>query len=367
MSIAYLFISSLKDGQALSLRLDEQGQIDQQLALRSLDDYRDMAKEAKSIIILPSNKASIHLIELPKLSDNKARAALPFALEESLAQPVDELHFAFKQMPKDAQQYCVIVLDKHYFAECYQTLLDNLVPITEITLDWSALKANESCQTPDYLLIQHPLINGAINTNLMKDTAEFQCEHQEKFENSEQACQFIAKRLFEQPCINLCQGEFQLKQQKNDYRSWYKTAAISALICLCSFILSKGVLLWQLNHKIKTIDTDITKSYQHFFPDAKQVINPRFRISALLSEQDNQSTQGLWPVLLKLESAFNSKQLTVSSLQWRQNRLSITLLSPNFKTLETLQNKLQNTGLKVAQTQATTKNEQVQATLELSL
>ncbi|MFZ5962164.1 type II secretion system protein GspL [Thalassococcus sp. BH17M4-6] len=52
------------------------------------------AAEAARIALVPAERFSLHRVDLPLRGERQRRAALPFALEDDLAQPIDTLHFA---------------------------------------------------------------------------------------------------------------------------------------------------------------------------------------------------------------------------------------------------------------------------------
>ncbi|AHE66506.1 hypothetical protein Loa_00947 [Legionella oakridgensis ATCC 33761 = DSM 21215] len=69
----------------------------------------------------------------------------------------------------------------------------------------------------------------------------------------------------------------------------------------------------------------------------------------------------------KLAHAFSSGQFVIEQLRFQNQVLSVTLLSKDFAALEHLQRRLQQTKVKVSQTQASSHEQQVLATLELRL
>lgn len=46
------------------------------------------------IVVVPAEQVSLHIVDLPVRSARQRRAALPYALEEAVAAPLDSLHFA---------------------------------------------------------------------------------------------------------------------------------------------------------------------------------------------------------------------------------------------------------------------------------
>lgn len=56
---------------------------------------------AAQIVVVPAEQVSLHIVDLPVRSARQRRAALPFALEEAVAAPLDSLHFAICGKQRD--------------------------------------------------------------------------------------------------------------------------------------------------------------------------------------------------------------------------------------------------------------------------
>ena len=79
----------------LTVRVDMQGQIEQPLQMRTIEEIRVLQENARTIVVFPTAWCGLYQVELPLLSDSKARVAIPFALEDHIAQAVAQVHFGF--------------------------------------------------------------------------------------------------------------------------------------------------------------------------------------------------------------------------------------------------------------------------------
>src|SRR3990167_151490 len=163
--------------------------------------------------------------------------------------------------------------------------------------------------------------------------------------------------------MNLCQGLFAEKKTHNRLKFWYYAAAGLFAIWLITLLSINGYQLMVDNHEIKTLDAQIATIYRHYFPEAKQIINPRFRITQFLKSSASSSDEGLWILLSKLTKVMQEKPMTLSQVNWQNHILLITFTVKDFKALDTLQSNLKQTGLNVKQTEASTKDTQVVSTL----
>src|SRR3990167_2545680 len=167
--------------------------------------------------------------------------------------------------------------------------------------------------------------------------------------------------------MNLCQGLFAEKKTHNRLKFWYYAAAGLFAIWLITLLSINGYQLMVDNHEIKTLDAQIATIYRHYFPEAKQIINPRFRITQFLKSSASSSDEGLWILLGKCTKTIQENPITLSKLDWQNHVLLVTFAVKDFKALDTFQSHLKQAGLHVKQTEASTQDEQVISTLELSL
>ncbi|HBI22216.1 MAG TPA: hypothetical protein DDY37_06505 [Legionella sp.] len=126
-------------------------------------------------------------------------------------------------------------------------------------------------------------------------------------------------------------------------------------------------MLHRLNSDIGVLDQKTAVIYHRFFPDAKQVISPKFRVTQWLKTANASQDTALWPLLDALAAAVNNDQVTIEQLHYQGSALSVTLNSEDFAALEALQRRLQQAHLQVTQAQAVSHEDRVHAILELRL
>jgi general secretion pathway protein L len=291
------------------------------------------------------------------------------------------LHFAFDRQHYRHHRYLIVVTDK-------QTLLDLMARLDAlaldfdcVTLDWFALKENEVCVTDNGLLIYDKSFKGALsgelstlylserepNVSIMtfKDTNDEPPLNTELIDTP--SAMWIAKRLLAADRMNLCQGDLKHDNRQQSNQLWYRLCAGTALVMLVSVLLFKLVYLHALTTKTTDIDKKIAVIYHRFFPEAKQVISPKFRMGQLLSVDASRNEAFVfWVLLDKLARSFKDGS-SIQQLNFQNQVLSVTMVSQNFAALEKLQQQLQQLNVKVTQAQAASDEGKVKAILELSL
>ena len=383
MATFFIFTEQLDEEHCLSLRLDEEGQVDAPFVCRPIHEAKALQKNARTIVVVPTKNSSLHEIELPWLSESKARAAIPYALEEQLAQNVSTLHFAFDREHYQNNRYLVVVTDKQFLLDLMAKLDALMLDFDVVTFDWFALQENEACVTDSGLLISDNLFKGALSGEpaqlylsngerhtqpiVFKDSL-ISLQHVGSTIQDGLSSVWVAERLLQAKMMNLCQGELQHDMHQQVSKYWFKASAIMTGVLLVSVVLINALHLHLINNKMVDVDKKIAVIYRTFFPLASQVISPKFRIGQLLqSGLASTDTKDFWSLLDKLAQAYDGKKIIIEQLHFQSPLLSVTLTANNFQALERLQQRLQQANVKVTQSQASSHEDKVLATLELSM
>jgi len=374
----FLFTRHLDNEGCFCCTITEKGEVKTPPAQRDFAQIKMLQQNCNTLIVETCTNASLFDLELPWLPERKARVAIPYALEDKLAQSFDELHFAFDKPRYQNNRYLVTVISKQRIAYIIQLLKERGIDFAAITLDWFALSAQELCVNESTVLINNDDFKGALSGEL---AIAYLKNHPHQppllFSDSqitadpdwpktpENSYIWIAQRLLKAKIMNLCQGNIQLGNGFDLIKKGYQLAGVLCGGWLLSLVLVNAFNLHSLNKQIAEVDKKIALIYHEFFPDAKQVISPKFRISQLLSKNNSDNQPHLWFLLNQFAKQMKNDQFTLEQLRYQNNTLSVTLISPDFASLEELENQLKKLELKVKQTQASTQEQQVVATLEL--
>lgn len=379
MDTLFLFSSHLDEQGCLCLKIKMDGNLDHPPTQLSFEEIHALQKNCKTLVIESAINASLLPVELPWLPERKARVAIPYALEEELAQPVDELHFAFDKIRYQNKQYLITVISKCRIRYIMQILSDNDIEYTAITLDWFALEPHELCVRENILLISTDEFKGALSGELadaylkkhfaqhpiLFSDSQIQTHTIEK-SHEESSHTWIAQRLLKNKVLNLCQGDMQHEDKTELLKKGYQLAAALFGVWLISLVVVNAIEAYLLGKQTQKIDDQIAVIYKEFFPDAKQVISPQFRINQLLKNNDTEEQTRFWFLLNQFAKVMQGNQYTLEQLRYENKSLTVNLICPDFASLEKLENELKKAQLKVKQTQASTRAQQVFATLELT-
>ncbi|MBA2656343.1 MAG: general secretion pathway protein GspL [Tatlockia sp.] len=385
MAILFLFTQYLNEEGCLSLKLDQQGQLDAPVAQRSFAEIKLIQNNSQTYIVAPARYFSLLKLSLPWLAEKKARAAIPFALEDKLAQNFDTLHFAFDSNHYQNGQYLVAIADKNYLSELIKIFDNQNINFNLLTIDWFALKSDELAIMESYLLINDDNYQGALEPDLApfylvkgSDKHQIYCftdsgkglfdlPGAEFVEIESISYLWLAQRLVKTRPMNLCQGALQHGNGPFKTRRLYQATAAMCLIWIFSSIAMSVLKLHSLNKELASVDNHIAQIYREFFPQAKQIINPKFRVGQLLKISQNITDTAFWLLLDNLSENFQENSANIEKINYQNQTLTVNLETNNFANLENLQNKLQQNKIKVRQTQASSRDEKVISTLELHL
>ncbi|NCT56363.1 MAG: general secretion pathway protein GspL [Legionella sp.] len=387
MATCFLFVDTADTRAAQvesfwAVRLDDAGEVDLPLASYTVEEIQNMQRGHQTVVVLPASVVSLHRLELPKLSSRKAREAIPYALEEELAAPVGELHVAFDSDTRLNNTYRVVVINRLRLRAWMHELKALELVFDEITLDWFALLPGEACATSTDLLVHHDGVLGALSPLLAASYVQTYPDARAGwvFDDSATSLKqlkldvhegsyrlFVAKRLLTERYINLCQGTFQHRVQDKQGLRWYGLCGVLLLTWFLSVLGIHALTLHRLHTKQEALDAQIAQHYHVFFPEAKQVISPRFRIERLLNQTGGASHDAFWLLFDAFANVAESNPLDIENIRFRDETLWVSLMAPDFSVLEAFEQRLKKSDVHVKQTQARTRDNQVIATLELRL
>lgn len=388
MTTCFLFLESSIETNTVqqehfwAVRLDDAGEVDLPLAWYPIEEIKSMQMGCQTVAVLPASVASLHRLDLPKLSTRKAREAIPYALEEELAEPVTALHVAFDRDTQRGSRYRVVVINRLRLRAWMHELEALEMAFDAITLDWFAVESGEVCATATDLLVHQDTFIGALSPLL---AAQYLTTHPEMragftFDDSETSLQqlelsahegsyrlFVAKRLLEGRYINLCQGAFHNRTYDNFSSLWYGVCGALFAAWFVSVLGINAIALHRLQTKQAGLEQQIAKHYHVFFPEAKQVISPRFRIERLLNQTGAAPHDSFWILFDALANVVALNPLDIETLRFRDQTLWVSVAAQDFAFLDAFEQKLKTLRVRVKQTQAKTRDNQVTAILELRL
>tara|TARA_B110000908_G_C10235119_1_gene442855 strand:- start:456 stop:1613 length:1158 start_codon:yes stop_codon:yes gene_type:complete len=368
---------------AYSIVIDEQGNIIEPCNVRTLNELQNLNKHCHLIVIIPCSIVNTQIITLPTLKN--AHLMLPNVLEETLVDPIDNIHFVLEQTPINDKTYFAYYVNKQFINVLLRTLEDASLTPSCITSDllpkltnlllvgeayyqlisspnigalsektYSALepKSLNTLKTITFSNSNKSLCNSILSSNIITMNCEYQS--------------YVAQQLIKTPGINLLQGAYQAKQKNNKIKQFF---GLPLLILSLSFFIATNTLQYQrLEHTVNQLQADNFQHYKTIFPQASQMISPRFRVEQWLKQHaSNQRSPFL--SLLSTLSPLLSKQpnLHLLTLKAQSDQLTLTFQVDGFNDLNYMRDLLEREGINISQINALTVNGKINALWRLSL
>lgn len=326
-------------------------------------------------LVLPVEAVTACAVQLPTQKARWMRQALPFAVEELLAEEVELMHLALGEQLADGR-HRVYALRASWLRECLALCAAqppqairvdaDLLPRQGSQLLWLQSRWLLGGEAPWRLALQSedwPALAGRCPSPCIASAPDGQVlpEPVDEVHLLEDAHQWL---VLQGNGVDLAQGEFALRQSGDSWRRWRPLTGVLAL-CLVlqwGFNFAQG---WYLQREADAYAASSEALYRELFPQDSKLINLRAQFDQHLA----QSTGGDSPVLGLLAEVAAALQadgaalVQVNQLDYSATRgdLSLQLQAPGFAELERLRERLEESGLSVQMGSASREAEGVSA------
>jgi len=387
------------------------GELTGKISTGSMDELSEIATGHPVIVLLDSQCLHIDQLQLPTQNMQKLRRAVPYAIEEDIADDIDNMHFVVAR-DKHGDTTSVVGINKNTLKKIIEVFQDSSISVEKIIPDalclaadskqWACLNYKDisylQTDTSNGLVISHDLLPYVLSNKLQHE-AQTQPEKILLFCEQENTTAFDtlkAENVFgdndievnsivynTHPLVvfcgnykqalplNLLQHEFKARRKTSGYWQHWRLAASLTAIWL---VLNLGLTAFQKTQlKQENIATKakIEKIYKRSFPKSRKIVNPRVqmeqKLKALKSNTGN-SSKGLLFLLAESFGRLNpdKKNITLQSLTFRNNRLDVGLESSNLQAIENLNKKLnKNKNIKSAITASSSEKDKVKGILRI--
>lgn len=360
---------------------NDAGELTSKINAGALADLHAVALDHTAIVLLDSRCLHINELQLPTQNAQKMLQAVPYAIEEFIADDVENLHFVASKS-RTSSAASVVGINKQTFQAVIDNFLAAGIHLEKIIPDALCLAANEQqwvvlnylshsyLQTSKLngMLVSHDLLPYILEKKLNDDTIS----HPEKilfFSESENTAAFDPASLTKPDIefvnitynthplvvfcgnyrqalpLNLLQHNFKPKNKSSGYWQQWRFAAALAGTWLLLYL---GITAFQYNQlKAENFVTknQIEEIYKTSFPKSRKINNPRKQMEQKLNELKSSGGNVSNGLLFMLGAAFDNlnqetKDITFQSITFRNNRIDIGLESKNLQAIENLNKKL---------------------------
>lgn len=376
----------LPDSATWSL-VNSAGELSTMLSHGSLNDAAPIAEKHKTIVILDSTSIHIDSIELPIKNRQKLLRAAPFALEEKIADDVEDLHFVAGKTSTNGQTpvaaisrntlNSILDLLKQHGIEPAAMIPDALC-LTANSQQWSIQlhndQANVQFDTFDAGEFDRDTLSLLLDTTLRNDdrkqpekiilfTADGDNSDTQDIENViPENIELIKVSYNTHPLViycgeynhalelNLLQGEYKPKPKTNvNWQRWRLTAAMAVIFIGLQLGIT-GAQYQSLHSQNKKLNVEIDRIYKKTFPESKRIVNARVQMEQKLNELKGSGgvakNTSFISLLADASTALSSeKSIIIQSINYRNNTIDLEVTGSTLQNIEQLNKKLNNNSL----------------------
>ena len=297
-------------------------------------------------VLVPAAAMTLTSVHLPEKGQRQALKALPFMLEEALAEDVDAMHFTVG--PRDGDALSVVAVAHEQMQMWLSCLTEAGLKVKRIVPDCLALPLQE-CQWAamrmgNELLLRTGLATGQslplpwlpIALEQLKPAkgevsvasyTDMQFEGVElKPQPLELPMLVLARGILHAP-VNLLNGVYTPKREYSKQLMMWKSAAIVIVIACVLALVNKGLNIHQINAQVADLKAQSESIYQQVVPGNSRIVNLRSQMdSQLRALQGQGSGAEFFTMLDGLQDAFKQvPELKPNSLRFESARNEIRM------------------------------------------
>lgn len=341
-----------------------------------LAEVAPLAAGRRVLLLVPGESVLLTTAQVPVRARAKARAAIPWALEDRLVADVDELHFALGEVG-EAGDWAVAVVAHADLAGWLQACGDaGLAPHAAVPEPlalpapslghWSVLEepgrvvgrtgpAGGFACAPSLLeAVAGGLEPPTAIDRVRADGAEPEWPARLAGALAPAAAledPLQAFAVHERPSIDLLQGPYSRRERAGRlWRRWRVPAVLAACLALL-LLVEWGLAYRELAAREAALRAAIEDVLRAAAPDIDRVVNPRVQLRNRLEAARGAgagSTNGLLPMLGRAGPAIDARdEIELVALEWRGGTLDLTVETGELAALDRLQRGLQGRGLTV--------------------
>ncbi len=340
--------------------------------------------------LVPAADVALRQVSLPSKPNRQLLQAIPFMLEEELAEDIEQLVVALGPLQQDAngqagyvqsvavvrrdllQQWLEQLQQAGFFVEkmlpdalCLPCDNDISAAAVQLGHDWLLRSGPwqacvvESSWWPIFLKLQ------ALPTLHSYSPWPSDIAQPHHIAPAELPLALLAQGLPQQS-FNLLQGEFQPRRQVSAWRQKWQTPLVMAASTAILYVAVTGVEGWQTQQRAQQVKQQAIQLYKQQFP-GERVVNLNAQLKKKLANV-GQVEQSFTDYLLQVQPLLaREKDMRLLNLRYDNSKRELKLQAEaaDFQSFERLKTQLQQQGLQVEQGALNTINGKVQGGITL--
>ena len=392
------------------LTMDANGSRAGSVTQGSLEQAAAEAAQRRILVLAPADQVLVTRVDLPVKGAARIRQALPFALEEQVAEDLEVLHFASGRREEDGRLNAAAT--RRDRMEAWVSLLQasgieasaiiaeqSMLPASPTATIW-AIEGNacyirrpdesplriEGDSVDEFMIFGDPRdtrIEGGAHL-----TVYLSAEDQLRFAPGIEALRdtltsveikllpdgvlpLLAATAVRSPAVNLLQGAFAPRTGIQRLLKPWRTAAALLLALITLLVIRQGAELFQLKAQEQELDQSIQTVFREAMPDVTRVVNARGQLETRLRAIRGSGGDSDAPFLTILEvvsrAVMSEPQTRIESLSFRNGIMELKLAAPGVDALDRVQRQVEASGgLEADILSANPRGEQVEGRIQIS-
>ncbi len=386
--------------------LDETGQPGQ-VYLGSLDEAQEFAPGNKVTVLVPSIHIVLTSASVPTQNRQRLAKALPYILEDQLADDIDDLHFALGVKRDDGTMHCAVVrkdlleywLEQlHKFHVSAHVILPDILALPMAPNEWSLVREDgryllrtgeesgysvESDMLLDTLQLLLASRDDALPLTCLNvfdltalhdplpDLAALDINVVQEVVDADPLV-WLSQFVPEKPALNLLQGVYSRRERMGKmWRPWLPTAAMLAGVIVLQLVT--GIVdYYRFKSQAQALNDEVVSLYLAAYPGTKAApvtMLEKHMTNKLKALKGGGSVAGgLLGMLANSGPVFSQTPgVTLRNVRYRDGKLEVNLDIDNLQILDKLKQQLSDTGgVTVDILSANAKGDKVESRLQLT-
>lgn len=369
------------DSAAWSL-VNNAGELSTMLAHGPLAEAAALAAKHKTIVLLDSPAVHLDSVRLPIKNQQKLLRAIPYAIEEKIADDIDELHFVAGKTASDGRtpvaaiKHDVLkrILRSLEAASIYPlALIPDTLCLTANSSQWAVLLQEDRAKiqfdsfdagefdrdalpllikaelqpderTPPEKIILFSVAGDDSPSEDISAAIPPPIELLRVSYNTHPLVIFCGQYRRALP-LNLLQHAYKPKQKVNVNWQRWRLAASLATVWLCLNLGITSMQYYALADSNNKLQVEIDNIYKKTFPESARVVNARIQMEQKLNELKglggDSAGSSLMALLADSSTALSSeKAVAIQAINYRNNTVDIEVTGANLQNIEQLNKKL---------------------------
>jgi len=349
----------------------------------------------QALVLIPGTDVLLTQTNISSKQPQKIIQAVPYALEDQLAEEVENLHFALgKRAPGNIP--VAVIARRQMDAYIQQlgavgitpaALIPDMLAVPKPAEGWGILYLNNivlartdlyagfaielDCfgaaldDAPQQITVFSDTQNRGMALSDLHGIPVIEKTHEQGI------LAWLAQGLIENQPLNLLQGDYRPQDKIASLLRPWRLTAVLLLLWGGLYIGKQWIEYQQLSQQRQALNRQIEKVFRDTFPDARKIVNPRVQMEQrlkALSAQQGRRAQGdnFLSILNKISTPLSrTPGFYIKQIDYRQGRFELQLEVANLQALENLKQGIRNQGLTVEIQSAVSRNGSVESRLRI--